>query len=86
MAMKSKLYCCYLLSDMLKLGGSKPWPDTLEMLTGSRVMDATVLREYFKPLEDWLKNDNMRHQEFIGWEEEGGYTEQSYISSLVYKF
>ncbi|KAF2357889.1 Peptidase M2 peptidyl-dipeptidase A [Trinorchestia longiramus] len=58
------------LGDMLKLGASKPWPDALEALTGSREMDASILREYFSPLEEWLKLDNQRHGEYIGWQED----------------
>lgn len=53
---------------MLQLGSSKEWPDALEALTGGRVMDASVIREYFKPLEMWLKQDNEKHGEFVGWE------------------
>ena len=40
----------------------------MEMLTGGREMDASVIREYFKPLEMWLKADNEKNGEFIGWE------------------
>lgn len=40
----------------------------MEALTGGRVMDASVIREYFKPLEMWLVEDNKKHGEFIGWE------------------
>nr|XP_053649845.1 angiotensin-converting enzyme-like [Cherax quadricarinatus] len=56
------------LGDMLQLGSSKEWPEALEILTGTRKMDASVIREYFKPLELWLAKDNERHGEFIGWE------------------
>ncbi|XP_037079985.1 angiotensin-converting enzyme-like isoform X2 [Pollicipes pollicipes] len=55
------------LSDMLKFGFSKPWPDAMEAITGQREMDATALRDYFQPLEDWLKRENQENQEFIGW-------------------
>lgn len=57
-----------LFRDMLQLGSSKPWPDALEALTGTRRMDASIIREYFKPLEVWLTENNERHQEFVGWE------------------
>ena len=53
---------------MLKLGSSKPWPDALEALTGSRKMTASDLREYFRPLEEWLKKNNEEHKEHVGWE------------------
>ncbi|XP_042206162.1 angiotensin-converting enzyme-like isoform X2 [Homarus americanus] len=57
-----------LLGKMLQLGSSKEWPEAMEALTGGRRMDASVIREYFKPLENWLKKDNERHGEFVGWE------------------
>ncbi|XP_037962617.2 angiotensin-converting enzyme isoform X2 [Plutella xylostella] len=56
------------LKAMLKLGSSKPWPDAMQALTGQRKMDASGLLEYFKPLHDWLKAENERTGEFIGWE------------------
>lgn len=40
----------------------------MEALTGGRVMDASAIREYFKPLETWLIEDNKKHGEFVGWE------------------
>ncbi|MCA9634907.1 MAG: M2 family metallopeptidase [Myxococcales bacterium] len=46
------------LQAMLELGASKPWPDALEALTGSREMDASALIEYFEPLQAWLKEQN----------------------------
>ena len=36
-------------SDMLKMGKSKPWPEALEKLTGSKVPDVSAITEYFKP-------------------------------------
>lgn len=50
------------------MGSSKPWPDAMEVLTGDRNMDASGLMEYFKPLYDWLKAENERTGEYIGWE------------------
>jgi peptidyl-dipeptidase A len=43
---------------MLAMGASKPWPDALEALTGSREMDASALLEYFAPLRAWLEGQN----------------------------
>ncbi|KAK4305028.1 hypothetical protein Pmani_023054 [Petrolisthes manimaculis] len=56
------------LGDMLKLGSSVAWPEAMAALTGGKRMDASVIREYFKPLETWLTNDNQKHGEFVGWE------------------
>ena len=52
---------------MLELGASKPWPDALEALTGTRQMNATAIREYFKPLEAWLKETNRANGDTPGW-------------------
>ncbi|XP_050664350.1 angiotensin-converting enzyme-like isoform X1 [Leptidea sinapis] len=56
------------LKDMLKVGSSRPWPDAMEALTGQRNMDASGVMEYFQPLYDWLKTENERTGEYIGWE------------------
>jgi len=59
------------MSRMLALGASRPWPEALQQLTGSPHIDASVLREYFRPLEAWLREDNAEHGEHVGWEDEG---------------
>jgi peptidyl-dipeptidase A len=46
------------LQAMLELGASKPWPDALEVVTGTRTMDAGPLLEYFEPLQGYLKEQN----------------------------
>ncbi len=43
---------------MLGMGASKPWPDALEAVTGSRAMDATAIVDYFAPLMTWLEQQN----------------------------
>jgi len=53
------------LKALLELGASKPWPDALEAMTGSREMDAGPLLAYFKPLSDWLEEQNQGRQ--CGW-------------------
>jgi peptidyl-dipeptidase A len=50
---------------MLKEGASRPWPETLEKLTGSRQMDAGAILEYFAPLQQWLKEKNAGQK--CGW-------------------
>lgn len=57
-----------LLRDMLKLGASKPWTEAMELLTGQRNMDAGPLLTYFSPLYEWLRNENKKTGEYIGWE------------------
>ena len=46
------------LRAMLELGASKPWPDALEAIAGTRKMDAGPLLEYFEPLQVYLKAEN----------------------------
>ncbi len=52
--------------EMLALGQSQPWQDTLEKLTGTREMDASAIIEYFAPLMTWLKEQNQGQQ--CGWD------------------
>jgi peptidyl-dipeptidase A len=52
--------------EMLSLGASQPWQDTLEKLTGTRSMDASAILDYFKPLEAWLEEQNK--DQTCGWE------------------
>jgi peptidyl-dipeptidase A len=51
---------------MLRMGQSKPWPDALEALTGSRRMDASAMVDYFAPLKTWL--DAQIKGQPVGWE------------------
>jgi peptidyl-dipeptidase A len=50
---------------MLSMGQSKPWPETLKVMTGSDKADASAIVEYFQPLLDWLKEQNKGEKE--GW-------------------
>lgn len=61
----------YNSSAMLALGSSRPWPDAMEQITGQREMDASAILEYFQPLYDWLKAENAKTGELIGWQESG---------------
>jgi peptidyl-dipeptidase A len=53
------------LNKMLAMGASRPWPDALEALTGSRQMDATAILDYFAPLSTWL--DQQLAGKPVGW-------------------
>lgn len=44
-----------------------PWSEVLYEATGETRLDGTALREYFLPLEEWLRNENLRTQEYVGW-------------------
>merc|ERR1712198_367360 len=61
------------LSAMLREGSAIPWPEALKKLTGTDRLDASIIREYFKPLEDWLKVENAKYGEFVGWEADDVY-------------
>ena len=51
---------------MLQAGASRPWPETLEKLTGTREMDASAIIDYFQPLMGWLTERNAGRQ--CGWD------------------
>ncbi|HZH18391.1 MAG TPA: M2 family metallopeptidase [Archangium sp.] len=53
------------LQAMLELGASKPWPDALQAMAGTRQMDATALLDYFSPLRTWLQTQNKGQK--CGW-------------------
>jgi hypothetical protein len=46
---------------MLTLGNSKHWTIALETLTGQKKMSAQPVFDYFKPLIEWLKNENAKY-------------------------
>ena len=46
------------LNTMLAMGSSRPWPEALEALTGSRKMDGSAMIAYFQPLMKWLEEQN----------------------------
>ena len=43
---------------MLEMGASRPWPEALEVFTGSSEMTGSAVVEYFAPLVDWLEEQN----------------------------
>src|SRR5256714_1922013 len=53
------------LNAMLSMGQSRPWPDALDALTGSKQMDATAILDYFEPLSRWL--DEQLKGAAVGW-------------------
>ena len=53
------------LNAMLSMGLSRPWPDALDALTGTRQMDATAILDYFAPLSKWL--DAQLDGKPVGW-------------------
>ena len=68
------LYACSIYNSkdagdkfyaMLEAGASQPWQDTLELMTGTREMDATAIVDYFAPLMGYLKEQNEARS--CGW-------------------
>ena len=55
------------LKEMLKLGSSKPWKEVMAVMTGEPRMNTDAIREYFKPLEAWLKKENQKNGVKVGW-------------------
>jgi peptidyl-dipeptidase A len=51
---------------MLAQGASEPWQDTMQMLTGTRRIDAAAIIEHFQPLMGCLGGQNKNRQ--CGWE------------------
>ncbi|XP_064087197.1 angiotensin-converting enzyme-like [Macrobrachium nipponense] len=62
-----------LLWRMMVQGSSRPWKDILYEMTGERGLDASALRDYYRPLEEWLIANNEKHGEYIGWKPDGEY-------------
>lgn len=58
-------------------GASQPWQEVLQEVLGEGRLDGSALREYFKPLEEWLRQENLRNQEFVGWLYDGDYCKHS---------
>ncbi|MCP4600087.1 MAG: M2 family metallopeptidase [Proteobacteria bacterium] len=53
------------LYDMMEMGQQRPWPEALKALTGEEKMDASAIIDYFKPLIDWLEEQNK--EATCGW-------------------
>ncbi|MDR2858342.1 MAG: M2 family metallopeptidase [Novosphingobium sp.] len=53
------------LDAMMAMGASKPWPDALEVFTGSREISGKPMIRYFAPLTRWLEQQNRGRQ--CGW-------------------
>ncbi|KAK9881012.1 hypothetical protein WA026_014355 [Henosepilachna vigintioctopunctata] len=71
-----------LLKQMLQMGSSKPWPEALHALTGQRIMDASAVLEYFRPLQTWLEKYNRENDVHIGWDKS---TKSRYYDQLTLK-
>lgn len=52
---------------MLKLGMSKPWPNALEAIAGTSKMSIEPMKNYFKPILDFMKNEVEKNGEIPGF-------------------
>jgi peptidyl-dipeptidase A len=55
------------LKAMLEAGASQPAQVTLAKMTGTDHLDAAPMLEYFRPLYDWLRQQNALNQATPGW-------------------
>lgn len=58
-------------------GASQPWQEVLQETLGEGRLDGSALREYFAPLEEWLRLENLRTNEYVGWNYDGDYCKRS---------
>uniref|UniRef100_W8AG00 Angiotensin-converting enzyme n=2 Tax=Ceratitis capitata TaxID=7213 RepID=W8AG00_CERCA len=66
-----------LLKRIMAKGASQPWQTVLEETLGEGRLDGTALREYFAPLEEWLRLESLRTNEYVGWNYDGDYCRRS---------
>lgn len=64
---------CIVGRQIMEKGASQPWQEILQEVTGEGRLDGTALREFFRPLEEWLRQENLRNNEFVGWNYDGDY-------------
>ncbi|GGP76666.1 M2 family metallopeptidase [Shewanella ulleungensis] len=55
------------LNEMLEMGASQPWPEALNVITGTKQMDAKAVLDYFAPLQVWLDEQNTEANRQCGW-------------------
>ena len=51
----------------MKYGSSLSWREVLYRSIGENKLDGSALRDFFRPLEEWLRNENLRRNEYPGW-------------------
>lgn len=57
------------LGEALRDGSSLSWQEVLQKVTNTTKMDAAPLMEYFSPVITWLKEQNAKNNETLGWPE-----------------
>ncbi|XP_017858946.1 PREDICTED: angiotensin-converting enzyme [Drosophila arizonae] len=66
-----------LLKQLMAKGASQPWQEVLQETLGEGRLDGSALREYFAPLEEWLRQEALRTNEYVGWNYDGDYCKRS---------
>ncbi|KAH8279897.1 hypothetical protein KR054_010281 [Drosophila jambulina] len=66
-----------ILKKLMAKGASQPWQEVLEETLQDGRLDGSALREYFAPLEEWLRLENLRTNEYVGWNYDGDYCKRS---------
>ncbi|KAL7740379.1 hypothetical protein ACLKA6_013177 [Drosophila palustris] len=66
-----------ILKNLMSKGASQPWQEVLEETLGEGRLDGSALREYFAPLEEWLRQESLRTNEYVGWNYDGDYCKRS---------
>ncbi|KAA0725565.1 Angiotensin-converting enzyme [Triplophysa tibetana] len=56
-----------VLEKVLMAGSSKPWTEVLQEAVGTNRMDASSLMNYFEPVTTWLREQNEKTGETLGW-------------------
>lgn len=64
-------------------GASQRWQEVLQEAIGEGRLDGTALREYFRPLEEWLRQENLRNNEFVGWTYDGDYCKHRLVMIFI---
>ncbi|CAG9559528.1 unnamed protein product [Danaus chrysippus] len=62
-----------MLTRLMERGSSIPWSQLLQETIGEGRLNGEAMREYFRPLEEWLRNENLRTGEYLGWSYDGDY-------------
>ena len=63
------------------MGKSKPWPFALEQMTGSKEMSVAPIKEYFRPLQEWLVKERCNKGYHIGWPGQPGKETEGCLTS-----
>lgn len=54
-------------SNALRAGSSRTWQEVLKEMTGTDEMNVGPLLEYFQPVTVWLREQNTKNNEILGW-------------------